>query len=676
MHGTEPPPSRLEPAIRTISPHLPREVMVKLTSFIETKIDQQVPSLSKALRKLHDDWMTEGWALALRATALVIADLIDQGWTVSPDGNRVLFQPPGIQTAGETVDEAKLRLRKSLQIGRDRQLAAPSVHSFIDRFSRPAKNNSHISSALDVVDNGSELAELLQPLSNLTREEALTRLRSIVDPIVEVCDERARCSVTGIRLLDLWRYFRHTWSLEYRSIPGRQLPLLIRNAARPNKPIIGIALLASPVLRTKPRDQWLGWIPEPFIANLRSGKWNSKTALKALSARIDESISQIRWDDLASRADIEDPTERVVIRLEMKGAGANAARERQLQEDYTEALETRGAPRSQIDPAKRGTINIDWLAASEDLLFVRKRAETLAKLLGAKRAFRSLNWRTNGASLLNQLLSTPIGERALSVALQEVRKAGLASQVADLSVCGAVAPYNLLLGGKLVALCVASEEVRHSWRKRYEDQISVISSQMAGRPHYRPADLKILTTTSLYGSGSSQYNRLRLRAAEYPALRSDIVWQELERTAGYGTVHLSGKTVAILREVAEQRYKARRVNNRFGEGTSPRLRQVREGLDVLGIDSNDVLHHATPRLFYICALGPGADKQLLGFTAEKDCVGSSMRAIADAWRSRWLLQRICNPAVLDRLKELGPSTIKNELLPIDDSGQYLFPFDV
>jgi hypothetical protein len=650
--------------------------MAKLTSFIETKLEQQVPSLSKVLRKLHDDWKHEQWALELRATALVIADLIDQGWTVEPDENRVLLQPPGIRTTDETVQEAKQRLRKSLQIGRERQLANPSVHHFIDRFSRPAKNNGLKSSALDVVDSGSELAKRLQPLSNCPREEALARLRKIVDPVVEVCDEHARCSITGIRLLDLWRYFRHTWSLEYRSIPGRQLPLLIRNAAVPTKPVIGIALLASPVLRTKPRDQWLGWTPEPFLANLRGGKWNSKSALRALSMRIEESISEIRWDDLASRAEMEDPTERVVIRLEMKGAGATAAREQQLQEDYHEALETRGSARSQFDPTKRGTENIDWRVASEDLLFVRKRAQTLAKLLDAKRVFQSLNWLANGTTLLDQLHSTPSGERALGIALQEVRKAGLSSQIADLSVCGAVAPYNVLLGGKLVALCVTSEDVRSIWRQRYEGQVSVISSQMAGRPLRRPADLKVLTTTSLYGSGSSQYNRLRLRAADHPGLRSDIVWQELERTAGYGTVHLSSSTVAVLREVSEQQYRARRVNNRFGEGTSPRLRQVREGLDVLGIDSNDVLHHATPRLFYLCALGPNVGKQLLGFAAEKNNVGPSLSAIAEAWRSRWLLQRIANSDILDRLKLLGPSTVRNELLPIDALGQYQFAFDI
>src|SRR5689334_1545739 len=98
---------------------------------------------------------------------------------------------------------------------------------------------------------------------------------------------------------------------------------------------------------------------------------------------------------------------------------------------------------------------------------------------------------------------------------------------------------------------MASAEVRAMWRERYADQVSIVSSQMAGRPVRREATLKILTTTSLYGSGSSQYNRLRLDAADHPGLGGNIAWRALDRTAGYGTVHLSMVTARVLREVSE-----------------------------------------------------------------------------------------------------------------------------
>jgi hypothetical protein len=147
-----------------------------------------------------------------------------------------------------------------------------------------------------------------------------------------------------------------------------------------------------------------------------------------------------------------------------------------------------------------------------------------------------------------------------------------------------------------------SGEVRKLYRDRYADQVSVISSQMAGRPIQRPAELKVLTTTSLYGFASVQYNGLRLRAREHPELREDIEWRELRRTMGWGTYHLSAETIRTLRLVSERAHGARRVNNRFGEGASPRLRQTREGLEALDIDTSQIMHHATPRIFYGCEL--------------------------------------------------------------------------
>ena len=124
--------------------------------------------------------------------------------------------------------------------------------------------------------------------------------------------------------------------------------------------------------------------------------------------------------------------------------------------------------------------------------------------------------------------------------------------------------------------------MRQRYEAHYGGRISIISSQMAGRPIRRSARYKILTTTSLYGTGSSQYNRLKLRAGDYPDLLPyDISWRlfdddETARTSGYGTVHLGTATVEALRELSAVTHGARRVNNRFGEGSSPRLRQIRE----------------------------------------------------------------------------------------------------
>src|SRR5205814_9174679 len=126
---------------------------------------------------------------------------------------------------------------------------------------------------LDLVDNGSDLATEFRRIASLPTNQQESALADVVDPVVEICRARDRCSATGLPLNDIWRYFRHTWAHEYRPIPGRQLLVLIRNAARPNRPVMGIAMLASPVMRVTARDRWIGWLREAMEARFLAGEW-------------------------------------------------------------------------------------------------------------------------------------------------------------------------------------------------------------------------------------------------------------------------------------------------------------------------------------------------------------------------------------------------------------------
>ncbi len=657
-----------------------------MNAYIETHQHLGARALADRLRKLGTIWQNEGWSLPLRAVAAVLADLIDQGWGVSPVGRTIQLEPPGTRMLGESIDQAKARLRESFRVGRARQLNEPSVQRFLQRMNRPALRGGKISSVSSLVDDGAELSLMLRRCQLLSDEAADAELSKLLRPVVQVCDEAARCEFTGLRLLDIWRYFRHTWSMEYRSIPGRQLPFLIRNAARPNAPVIGIAMLASPVVRMSSRDDWLGWTPSAYFEKLaRSQNSEVIDALQNLSSRIEESLNEVRSDDLGLSAELlSNPTLNTVLRIQARAAGAAEARKRFLRARGELQVETANESAvdtysSDPDPTRNGRLDdADWLALSSDTLNVYKRADTLWRLLAARLVFNSIDWSLPGCEVLRRLRDNIEGVRAVSVALQEFRKAGLSSQVADLSVCGAVAPYNALLGGKLVALVMASVEVREAYRARYANQVSIISSQVAGRPVYRSSDLKVLTTTSLYGIGSSQYNRLRLFKNQYRGLADDIVWNSLPPTKGFGSYHLSGTTTQLLRTYADRAFGGRRVNNRFGEGASPRLRQIRMGLTSLGIDSQDILHHATPRLSYACELYTGAAANLMqagssGTIGGSPSAASSTEAIATAWRRRWIVQRVRNPDVLSQVERSSREAIAADLQIPSDVGQLQIP---
>lgn len=648
---------RVRPFMPTLGPRDQQRLlnMLKLEGGAEA-------NFADGLRRLARRFIDDAPTLELRTTLLLTADLLEQGWSLKLAGDHFIFEPPGLSRGdGSSIMEVKERVQRNLRAGRERQLREPSVRAFIARMEKtaPRAGGPPVSIA-SLIDDGQVLAEDLARVRQLPSERREAALKRIVDPVVEVCEAGVRCRDTGFPLLDIWRYFRHTWSHEYRSIPGRQMMVLIRNAARPNRPVMGIAMLASPVMRLNARDMWIGWLRPAAEERLASGAWRPSAFVRAVRSRLDRSIADIRWDDLATAAEIAAPTEQVVFRLQQKAYGAAFQRDAQLRERYGD----RGQAGARAFEKIRESTT-DWVKASEDLLFVRKRAEGLSELLFAKLVLDEFDLKRPTLDKLQAMFAAKRGQRAIDIALAEFRKAGLSSRVADVSICGAVHPYNDLLGGKLVALMLTSREVREAYQRRYGGQVSVIASQMAGRPVIKSAKLDVLTTTSLYGLGSSQYNRLALRAADHWGIPSDIRWLAIGKslTGGYGTLHLGPETVHALREMGERRHDARRINNRFGEGTSPRLRQVREGLDALGVQSDRVLHHATPRLFYGCELDAGATEALLSMKTKAAPRAPSAAAIGAAWRRRWLLPRIDHDEldVLTRISGQGAASVQRML---------------
>lgn len=594
--------------------------------------------------------------LGLRAALFVLADLTEQGWESRiVDSSVVLTRSDRPVTGPTTPQDLRSELRSSLHVGRDRQLREPSVRNFLRSMESQRHFAGQLVSVLSLVDDGADLANHLSEADRLGSAHLVSvALQSILDPQIEVCESGKTCRYTGLLLTDVWRYFRHTWSLEYRSLPGRTLPVLIRNGARPLAPVMGIAMLSSPPSGLKDRDEWLGWTVDSLQKRLepQGGDFDDAVVREiavALQSSLRAAITTIRSDDLVSHTDLTTPTDATINELN--------SRARQASSDRLESLMSGESQRSLSILSDGRT---DWHVASERPLFVRKRAATLAQLLEAERVF--LEHRIGlDHKLLPTLFQTDRGRAAVATALSEIRKRGLSCQLVDISVCGAVAPYNALLGGKLVALLMASNQVITAFQQRYQGQESLIASQMAGRPVVRAVTPLVLTTTSLYGIRPNQYHRLHLRQDEHPELPWDLSWHEVGQTSGYGTFQFSRETLEALRTFVEIVRGARNVNNVFGEGTNPRMRQIREGLEALGLKSSELLQHGNRRLIYACEIVPNGRSKILEPTENYDSGElPHASAIAEAWRRRWIIKRIRRPDVLAAIASLGPGSVHGQ----------------
>lgn len=593
-----------------------------------------------------------------RAVLLLAADLVSQGWTLESHRSSLWATPASAAASDEeTVEEVKSRLRATLQTARNRQLLTPSVRSFIRRMERPHFVKGAAVSVLNLVDDGTSLAAELRGASSLPPSERLRALRKIVDPTIELVLPGAVCPHTQLPLSDIWRYFRHTWSLEYRPTPGRGLLLIIRNGARPYSPVMGIAALANAVPQLTSRDRWIGWSVAEFQKDVEAdpGQWPSRR--DALMRTLEAARDQIRSDDLLKALGGSDGLAAETGLVALANA-AESDRDRLMR--HREDEQQRGETRKSLKRLPRnpdGTT--DWLSASETPLFTQKRARTLAAILFAIRVLN--NVKAEPDQLRQALSENPDLRKSIAIGLREIRKVGLASRLLELNVCGAVQPYRDLLGGKLAALSIASQEVSDWYYERYKNHVSEIASQMAGRPVVREPILCAVTTTSLYGVAASQYNRLRLTVQTRDNAKR-IEWRDLGLTEGFGTGHLSEETVRALTGVSVRQRGARRINNVFGEGTSPRMRQVREAISDLGIDANSILRHNTPRRVYGLEVFPGGLSCLAANRLSKAAL-PSFSDISQAWIHRWLEPRIQNSRVLGTVATAGPDSVRADLAP-------------
>ncbi|MBM0107123.1 DUF4338 domain-containing protein [Steroidobacter sp. S1-65] len=582
---------------------------------------------------------------ALLASGLVLTDLVIQGWGLRVRGDLVAVRPPSPVTSDR--DAEKARIRKQELVKRDAQLVRPSVQKFIRSMERTRSHNGAFVSIFSLMRDGRDLAEKLNKARAHLTNGWMQCLAEAIDPYLQFVDTReATCSFTGLRLMDIWRYFRHTWTNQYTNVPGRTMLFLVRDRAAMNHPIIGIGALNSPVMQIRERDAWIGWHPDVFLERIRSAP--TLEIARWLVGVVDDAINEIYVADLLednviSARSLRNPTEEVIERL--------------IEEASTQRRRHHRYARSRDYRRKRSDIVDDgyWVTRARTHLFRSKRALALATYLRVRKTFQQAFDTRPTRDKLSGLAKTAQGSDAIRRVLKKAKGDRVGIAVADIAVCGAVQPYNAVLGGKLVAMLAASPEVVVEYRRRYSSAESEIASSMAGRAVVRPANLVFLGTTSLYGIGSSQYNRIKIPCERIDGLPGEVIcYKELGRSEAYGTSHYSDETVQALVDVVQQA-DAQRVNSIFGEGGSPKLRKVRQALDMLNLPSSLLLRHHRPRVIYGVSLVRNLCETLLGLASKPrylmslDDSRASTAKISEWWRERWLRNRIRSDDVLGQV---------------------------
>lgn len=181
-------------------------------------------------------------------------------------------------------------------------------------------------------------------------------------------------------------------------------------------------------------------------------------------------------------------------------------------------------------------------------------------------------------------------------------------------ILGAIPPYNLVLGAKLVALTLQFPEVRKTFYRKYKD-----SAEVKGKKSH----LAYIDTLGAFGK-SAIYTRLK-------------DWDFIGYTKGQSHIHITANgSWELIREIVPEN-----VFNTFkyGDGPNWKMRVLKYGLRELGF-SHDMLSVGWKRGYYRLALAENWQPFLLGETNKIVFKHNTKTELVSYWKSRWVLPRI------------------------------------
>ena len=259
--------------------------------------------------------------LRYKSYLLVLLDLLRQSWTLECQDEKLFLTPPYWEEGVRDKNAAhiqKAAIRESLDYERRAQLQKPSVHEFIRFMERDHNFNGSNISIKSLFADGNQMASELAVVASLEEDAQYEAVCKVIQPYLQLVASDVRCEQTGFSLNDIWRYMRYTWSIPYNSTPGRNMFYLVRDAARPYHPIIGIGALGSSMVQLTERDDIIGWTFKAIRQRIQRTEFTSEEVaviVQTMLLTIREALDDLATDDLISDEELRLPTEETLSRL-------------------------------------------------------------------------------------------------------------------------------------------------------------------------------------------------------------------------------------------------------------------------------------------------------------------------------------------------------------------------
>jgi hypothetical protein len=187
---------------------------------------------------------------------------------------------------------------------------------------------------------------------------------------------------------------------------------------------------------------------------------------------------------------------------------------------------------------------------------------------------------------------------------------------------GALPPYNYLVGGKMAALSLVSNEIKSAYKEKYSNKTTIMAER-----NIEP-ELLFITTSSAFGR-SSIYNRLKYHG--------ETVAERLGYTEGFGSFQISDdlyeRLLGYLRTIGVN------VERGYGNGPSRKLKLIGLACRKLGIA--DYSYHGIKREYFLFSFVKNL-KQVIGEQEKAVDKNYNFNDLFSYWKERWMKNRALN----------------------------------